>query len=475
MLRRSPGRQTRKRPSQKGFRSRNRNPNPFGQKPVVETTGELFSDGCGIELIQDSGTEQLDFVVFDGKTLTIAPRFEHAGRIHVPPVFDPVTLRALRFPSKVESYGSTAKLFAAMQEVLTEHDFPGEIALRANYFILSAWFPDCLPITPTLLITGPSSEANFLLQLLSCMVRHPLPLVDIDSAGLRALPRSLRPTLLIQQEHLSLSARKSLSASNKTGCHVSHNGELISVCFVKVLYRGLTFDDEFFMEGALRVNLTPLRGRVPILDSKAQEEIAGKLQPMLADYRLRNFARVRDSQFELPEFSSGIRVLSRILGACIIDNPGLQIGLRPLLRELEDQIRVGRWSDPRCVVIEALLYHCHTAASEDLIHVGEIAKTVTTIFRARGETTVLGPKSVGAVIRSFYFSLKRDNRGWALRLTDANRHRIHRLARDLDVAAVQEGMSQCAHCADIIAACDRQNPKPTDPQKTRVAQRKGRT
>jgi hypothetical protein len=113
-------------------------------------------------------------------------------------------------------------------------------------------------------------------------------------------------------------------------------------------------------------------------------------------------------------------------------------------------------------VVEALLYHCHIGSSEDLVHVGEIASTATLIFKARGETIALEPKSVGAIVRVFGFSLKRDNRGYALRLTGTNRRRIHRLACDLDVAAVQEGGSKCAHCAEITAACDRQEAKPTD-------------
>src|ERR1700730_11002253 len=139
------------------------------------------------------------------------------------------------------------------------------------------------------------------------MVRHPLPLVEVNSAGLCALPRQLQPTLLIYPENLSPSALGILSASNKPSGHVSRSGALHNVCFAKALYRGLIFDDECFTDAALSVNLTPSRGRLPILDSKTQEEIAAKLQPMLVDYRLRNFATVRDSKFDLPEFSSGIR------------------------------------------------------------------------------------------------------------------------------------------------------------------------
>src|SRR5262249_32672967 len=46
-------------------------------------------------------------------------------------------------------------------------------------------------------------------------------------------------------------------------------------------------------EGALKINLQHLHGRLPILEASDREKIAGELRPKLEAYRLRNLAEVR--------------------------------------------------------------------------------------------------------------------------------------------------------------------------------------
>jgi hypothetical protein len=176
-------------------------------------------------------------------------------------------------------------------------------------------------------------------------------------------------------------------------------------------------------------------------------------QPQLLAYRSMNIAKVREAEFDLPGFASPIRILARVLGSCIVDAPELQAGLAPLLEEQQEKIRAEHWIDLRCVVIEALLFDCH-AGGKDLLYVGEITRNACTILKGRGESAPLKPRATGHILRSLGLSPKRIAKGFAIRLTDGVRRRIHRLARDHDVAAVQEGVARCAHCAEIVVSGD---------------------
>ena len=217
------------------------------------------------------------------------------------------------------------------------------------------------------------------------------------------------------------------------------------------VYRADTLDHGLLGDATLQINLAPSRGRLPILEAKAKQEIAGELQPKLLAYRSRNIARVRESEFDLPGLASEIRILARILGACFVDAPELQAGLGPLLEEHNEKIRAEHWIDLHSVAIEALLFHCHSGEKE-LVYVGEITRTACTILKGRGESTPLKPRAMGPILRSLGLSPKRVTKGFIIQLADGVRRRIHRLARDYDVAAVQEGVARCPHCSEIAAA-----------------------
>ena len=164
----------------------------------------------------------------------------------------------------------------------------------------------------------------------------------------------LQPTLLIDLEHASRSTLSLLSASNKRNAYVPRKGALVNIYCAKAIYQGNALGNALFGDAALQINLAPSRGSLPILDAKTQQEIATALQPQLLAYRSRNIAKVRESQFDLLAFASPIRVLARVLGACIVDAPELQAGLVPLLEEHHEKIRAECWVDLRCVAIEAL-------------------------------------------------------------------------------------------------------------------------
>jgi hypothetical protein len=104
------------------------------------------------------------------------------------------------------------------------------------------------------------------------------------------------------------------------------------------------------------------------------------------------------------------------------------------------------------VVVEALLFHCHSG--KDRIYVGEIANTASAILKGRGEIRATDPKECGGVIRLMGFSPKRDAKGSSIRLTNEVHRRLHRLARDYNVAAVQAGNALGADCLKVLDSPD---------------------
>ena len=412
----------------------------------IETSGEVFADGRGIELIRDAETGRLKLLLSDSENCSVAPRVEYGGRVYVPASLDSGILRAVTLPTKFTDYGSTDRLFAAVRDSFLNHGFPMEVAHPTSYFVFSTWFLEYLPTAPCLLITGPRPEASLLIQLLGCLGRHALPLAEVNRVGLSSLPMDLGPTLLIDGEQLSPLTRRLLAASNNRHAYVPWKGTLVNVFCSKAIYCGGTLGDGLLSDIALLINLGPTRNGLPILGVRTEQEIATALQPQLLAYRSRNITKVRESQFDLPAFASPIRILARVLGACIVDAPELQAGLIPLLEEYQERIRGERWTDLRCVVIEALMYHCQDGGKQR-VYVGEIARTVGTILKGRGQTPPTDPtlvKLVGAKLSDLGFSRKRDSKGIAIRNTETVRRQIHRFARDHDVAAVQEGLTLMA-------------------------------
>ena len=174
----------------------------------------------------------------------------------------------------------------------------------AIYFVLSTWFTEVLPAAPFLLISGPRTEANLLLALLSCLVRHPLPLVQLSAAILRSLPLNLRPTLLIDDELMREPLFRLLAVSNKRQANmVSKDGVVDAYC-AKALYVGPVARDDSFGDNVMHVNLVPSDTSLP--ESLSQSDLhalATRFQPQLLGYRVRYMGKVNLAPVNFPDLT----------------------------------------------------------------------------------------------------------------------------------------------------------------------------
>lgn len=419
-------------------------------KSIIYTSGELLCDGTSIDLLQEAKTGRLRLLLSDGKKCQIAPEIEFRGRLYRPANINPSILSVMTLPSKCGDFEKTGELFTAVRELFTSRGFPKDVALSTTYFNFATWFARVLHAAPCLLIAGPGPEVVLLLELLSCLVRHPLPLGDVTRSGLCSLPMDLEPTLLIDRQGISRSTWGLLGRSNLLAANVPRKGGVVNVFCAKAVFCEDTKYAGNCGAGTLQIRIPPSRGRLPILSATDRDEITSVFQSRFLAYRARNIYKVRDSQCDFPEFDSTIRILGRTLGAPIVDSPELQVDLLPLLRNYQEIIQASKLLHLRYVTVEALLLHCHEKPGGKL-HVGQLTKTVNLILKGRGETTEYTPESIGAILREHSFSPKRDSQGYGILLNDGTRRFIHELAVRFGVAAGQKGGRKCLHCAELLA------------------------
>jgi len=413
---------------------------------LVETGGIAFSDGHCIELIKDD-FGSLTFL--DSNRKKFLQRIELAGQTYVPPILALSVWEALTLPRKHTDCGSTVELFAQIHNFFVNRGVSENAAQASTYFGLASWFPEFLPMAPCLVITGLESDARVFLQILTCIVRHGLPLAEVNEATFHRLPMQIQPTLLIGHVHPSM--WRVFSASNYPHTYIPNKNEFTDLYCTKAVYAGSTLSG-VGGDAVLNINCAPSGGKLPIINGATQEKIAADFQPKLLHYRLKHLAQVRDADFDAPTLPTPLRMLARALGSCILDAPELQAGIVELLESQGEVLRANRLLDPYCVAIEAILAHCHGENGATRVGVCEIATTATAILADRGETAVFESKRMGSHLRLLGFRAKRDAKGFAIHLTADVRHLIHRLARDHQVGDSEQAVIGCPHCTELMSA-----------------------
>jgi hypothetical protein len=418
---------------------------PLDFEDLVETGGIAFPDGHCIELIKDD-VGSLTF--FDSKSKEFLDRIDLAGQTYVPPTLAPSMLEALTVPTKRTDCGSTVEMFAQIRNFFLDCGVSEDAAQASTYFALATWFPEFLPVAPFLVITGPESEARVFLQLLTGIVRHALPLAEINVATFHRLPMHLQPTLLIGYVHPSM--WRVFSQSNYPQTLLPDKNGLTDLYSAKAAYAGSVLGG---VAGDAILNIScPYGGKLPAINGATKERVAADFQPKLLDYRLKHVVKVREADFDAPTLPTPLRMLARALGSCIVGAPELQAGIARLLESQGDVLRANHLIDLNCVAIEAMLAHCHGEDGPTRVGVSEIATTATAILADRGETTALESKRIGSHLRLLGFRAKRDGKGFAIHLTADVRRLIHRLARDHRVGDSEQGVPGCPDCTELMSA-----------------------
>lgn len=419
---------------------------------MLETGGKTFHDGYCIELVQNNAGS---LTLADSKSKQFHDSIDFDGGKYVPLILAPSLVDALTLPRKRIDYGSTLDLFKQVYDVFVGHGVSGCAAEACAFFTFASWFSDVLPVAPCLVLVGEESEASVLLQLLRCVVRHALPLAEINAATFDCVPMHLQPTMLIG--HIRASTWRLLLASTRPRAYVPRKDGLTDLYCVKAGYAGPNLCD-IEGDGILKVNCTLCPGVLEAINDVTLERITDRFQPQLLDYRLKNAAYVRDAKFNATKLPISLRNLARALGSCIVNAPELQENVPRLLDSRRDELGENRMFDPSSVAIEALFALCHTENGTIRVGVREIAAEVSSIMAERGETIAVEPKNIGGRLRFLGFCAKRDSKGFAIRLTSDVRGLIHSLARIHEIGGLEQNVPGCSHCAGAVHSDPGSNP-----------------
>jgi hypothetical protein len=287
------------------------------------------------------------------------------------------------------------------------------------------------------------------LQLLTCVVRHPLPLTEINMATFEYFPMHIQPTMLISYVHPS--TWRALSASNFPNANIAHKRFFTDVYSIKAVYASADASGHLG-DTILNISCTLSGEKLPIVNSASLEKYSAHFQSRLIDYRVRHVIKVRNATFDAPTLPTPLRMTARALGSCIVDAPELQADIAWLLEGKGEELRATRLNEPKFVAIEAMFFHCHGENGPIRVGVGVLADTFNSIFAERGETKVFESKEMGTLLRLLGFSAKRDSKGYAIHLAPDVRRLVHRLARDYRVGDSMQPVPDCPDCAELMSA-----------------------
>ncbi len=429
------------------------------QQPRIETYGELAPRFI-IELVaSDAPDGGLKLLLWDGAeqhiqsklALEAAPDSEFKARVYCPPEVDSTIPRAIRFPTHAAPYESSKELFEDVRGLIAKYTgLGGNEASLAAFSVLASWFVDRIETPICLSIVGPqSTQGRQLFRLLGCLYRRALLLSDLTLAGVHSLPIALRPALFIERCEPNEELQKLLRTSSDRDTYVPRNGRLVNLCCAKVICSEEPLYDDPTGGNFIEIPVTPTCESLPILDQRAQQQIADEFQPKLLMFRLRNYRQVADSDFDVAHFAPPVRELARSLGACMGDEPELQAAIAGLLAAQNELVQSERAIDLNAIVVGAMLSFCHEAKKES-VHVGAITAQVNKMLEQHGEILEWQPRTVGHKLKALGLPTRRLNAaGRGILLLDAVRQRIHKLAWTYQLPAAHGNATSCRHCREL--------------------------
>jgi hypothetical protein len=420
---------------------------------VIQTAGELFSDGVGLELCRTpSDPTAIKLLSWNGKVGQIARQAHHAGKEYAPLRLDPSIYRALRLPARVAPPEKTSKLFNSLHGLLGEHlRQPDSSITKLVFGVFASWVARVLPMAPILWIFTPAGTPKILLlQLLGLVCRLPLRLVGVRRSDLRSLPLSLEATLLLDEPDTCAAMEGILHASSRRGVYIPSGRGLLDLYGAKMicsrkLPHGTALETE-----AVRVALVPVTEELSSLDKKTEDAIADEFQSRFLGYFLRNFSSVQVPKFDVSYLTVPFQGVARSLGAAVVGDQQLQEKILPLLTTQDEEVRADQAMAFDSVVLESLLCVIHSGGCSE-VRATKMAKKVVDIYRGRGSDRRASAEMVGWALKRLEIPRGRiDSAGNGVKLTEPTCRLVHQLAFAYGVRALQSGFHRnCRFCTEL--------------------------
>jgi hypothetical protein len=113
---------------------------------IVMTSGEVFSDGKLIELVEPFRAGNLQLLYWSGERATIATEINYEDHLYRPIQLDPTIRKAMSFSGAAVDYGEPKALFQKIVDLFQRYiGFDEPEAKLLVLWVFSTWVADCLP------------------------------------------------------------------------------------------------------------------------------------------------------------------------------------------------------------------------------------------------------------------------------------------------------------------------------------------
>jgi len=404
---------------------------------VRQTFGESLPGGTVLEIV--AADRRLDLLISSpGKAAFTAPYYESSTTLYRPGSLDDSVLDTVTFPRGIQPYSSVRELFDNVCTICCEClSLPMNDAALLTIWIFSTWVAEAMISPPVLCVNGTTlSQAGNFFRLMQGLCRRALWTAELT----RNLPFIIRPTLLVSDLNLTdrdLAFWRSANFSGAVAAGPYGRISRLGGCKVVILAPGQS--PSMWGEAAIRLVLPP--AAVPELNDAVLDEIKTDFQGKLLAYRIdwlhnrNNFAGACESPAN--------RGLAHCLFACIPGENEIAQMIKPQLEARAQEIRDERSRDPLRVIVESVWMPSHEVAA---MSPTEVARRVNGILRSRGIADEYNAWEIGRRLNHLGLKTRSNGKGKVLKFNDETRGRIHKLAREFELALPP--VPGCSHCAE---------------------------
>jgi hypothetical protein len=421
---------------------------------IVQTTGQIFSDGTVIELMRNVNNQGTVLVRWKHEDFEIADRVKYSGTTYEAAQIAPSVARALRLPVRVGPPETIERLFGDLHTFLTSYSGQLDSFVTPLVFaVFASWLSSVLPIAPIVSIFAPpGSPKHRILQLLGMVCRHPLCIVGLTRSEMMRLPFSLGPTLLLDEPDHRAEMETILQASSQRGMHVAKGDGVVDLFGPKIIFSNRPLF-ETSRENVLRVALIPTSENVPPLGKTEEDEITERSQARFLGYFLRNFNNFGVPKFDVSNLRQPLQFLAQTLGSVVVGDEKLQAKILPILTIQNEEERAESARSFECVVIETLLFFVHEG-QQLKVRAQQVAEKASQIYEGRGSRHIVSSESVGWTIKRLRIPSGRiDRAGNGVELAVDVCRQVHRLALSYDALAMRAGLHEsCRFCGELRLA-----------------------
>lgn len=417
------------------------------------TLGRVFADGSVIEFVAIPDSNEPGLILWEKGKIKTGPFIEHQGTLYRPALAQHNKLGSMLLPHGVRPYGSKRKLCDSVGCTLNQYlPLSSRDTECVTQFVLHTYVADAHPFSPVLhLLESPNLWGVHAVRLLRALCYHAISFTNPEPKILDQVPTALNFTFIAQTSRLSPAFERLIGATRHQDAMFRGARGLVARKFPAVLFTHSHMTDPNLEVASLRIHLPSSRSNVPRVTPEVAARIASDLQPMLLDFRLKNFGLIRKSQFDLPELQPATRELAYALCAVVSDDPDLRPRITGMFEEIDEDYRAAQSQTVEAVVAECAFLFAHDEGRADFT-VGELTECVNVVLRERGESNAMKPKAVGWKMNGIGLrTISIGSKGRGLRLSKAQRTRIHDIARHYNVRSLFTVAKPCALCLPVMS------------------------